>query len=341
MADGVTRDVERDEPVPPATAAASARAEADHGADADQAANPDLAAARLAKLGGAPLLPQAGASGAPLIAVLGAMCFLAAVTIASTLIVFKASDAWTADLSRSATVQIKGASNAELDAVARTLLQALAAAPEVARAVALDRAQTEALLEPWIGTANLPDDLPVPRLIEIDLAPGAPADLDRLRRRVAEAAPQATLDDHRKWNDQITRFSAMLKGAAYLALALITVTTVAIVIFAARADLAANAEIVEALHLMGAEDRFIASHVQRHFLKLAAIGAMAGGMAAIGALAGVYRLAQHWAGDDGFMPMVAFGAADLLWIALAPAALCAAAAVTARIAVLVRLGERL
>lgn len=296
---------------------------------------------RSGKLGGAPLLPQAGASGAPLIAVLGAMCFLASVTIASTLIVFKSAAAWTADLSRSATVQVKGSSNAELDAATEALVRALEAAPEVARVAPMSREQTEALLAPWIGAANLPDDLPAPRLIEIDLAPDAPAGLDRLRRLVAETAENATLDDHRRWNDQIMRFSAMLKGAAYLALGLIAVTTIAIVIFAARADLAANAEIVEALHLMGAEDSFIAAHVQRHFLKLSLIGSMLGGMAAIGALAGVHNLAQRWAADSSFLPAIELGAADFAWIALAPLGLCAAATVTARIAVTLRLSESL
>ena len=75
-------------------------------------------------------------------------------------------------------------------------------------------------------------------------------------------------------------------------LILISLTTVAIVVFATRSALASNHEIVEVLHLVGAYDSFIALQVQWHFLKLGLKSGIIGGIAgaatflAIGLLAG-------------------------------------------------------
>ena len=63
-------------------------------------------------------------------------------------------------------------------------------------------------------------------------------------------------------------------------LVLISLTTIAIVVFATRAALdCRTAMIVEVLHLIGAYDGFIAVQVQRHFLQLALKGGLIGGLA--------------------------------------------------------------
>ena len=63
---------------------------------------------------------------------------------------------------------------------------------------------------------------------------------------------------------------------AYGVLALVAATTIAIVVFATRAGLSANRDVVEVLHLIGARDGFIASEVQRHFLHLGFRGGLIG-----------------------------------------------------------------
>ena len=58
-----------------------------------------------------------------------------------------------------------------------------------------------------------------------------------------------------------------LTTLAYAILFLICICAVAMVVFATRAALEANREIVAVLHLVGARDRFIARQVWRRFLK--------------------------------------------------------------------------
>jgi cell division transport system permease protein len=59
----------------------------------------------------------------------------------------------------------------------------------------------------------------------------------------------------------------VLTMLAYAILILIGLCTIAIVVFATRAALEANREVVEVLHLVGARDSFIARQVWGRFLK--------------------------------------------------------------------------
>jgi len=50
--------------------------------------------------------------------------------------------------------------------------------------------------------------------------------------------------------------------------------------FATRGAMAGNREIIEVLHFVGAEDRYIARQFQTHFMRLGFRGAAIGGIAA-------------------------------------------------------------
>ncbi|NLH80001.1 MAG: ABC transporter permease, partial [Phyllobacteriaceae bacterium] len=53
------------------------------------------------------------------------------------------------------------------------------------------------------------------------------------------------------------------------------------VVFATRAAMAGNRDVIEVLHFVGAEDAFIAREFRRHFLKLGLEGGALGGGAAL------------------------------------------------------------
>jgi cell division transport system permease protein len=53
------------------------------------------------------------------------------------------------------------------------------------------------------------------------------------------------------------------------------------VVFATRAAMAGNRDVIEVLHFVGAEDAFIAREFQRHFLILGLKGGIGGGVAAM------------------------------------------------------------
>ena len=76
----------------------------------------------------------------------------------------------------------------------------------------------------------------------------------------------ASLDTHRRWQTELSRMGHTLSLLSYLILLLIGASSFAIVVFAARAVLAANREVVDVLHLVGAKDGYIARQIDRRFL---------------------------------------------------------------------------
>src|SRR5436190_10794818 len=79
------------------------------------------------------------------------------------------------------------------------------------------------LLEPWLGTGLSFDDLPVPRVIIARVQPGTALDLTELRKRVAQVAPNASVDDHRAWIERMRSMSGatLLAGVGILILVII------------------------------------------------------------------------------------------------------------------------
>jgi len=148
------------------------------------------------------------------------------------------------------------------------------------------------LLEPWLGSGLQLDDLPVPRLIVVRIAPGAAPDLGQLRQTLAEQIPGVSLDDHRSFVDRMRAIAGAVIVLGIGLLLLVFCATVLSVVFATRAAIATNRPVIEVLHLIGAEDNFIARHFQRHFLRLGFKGGLIGGGIAIA----LFALAEFTSG---------------------------------------------
>ncbi len=128
------------------------------------------------------------------------MAFLAALALGAALIAERTAQGWRAGLSDRLTVQIVPPTHGmSLDDETDAALAVLRAAPGIAHAAPLTQEQTLALVEPWIGAGALVAELPLPRLIDATIAPGAGVDLAALSRALKQAAPDSLLDDHARW----------------------------------------------------------------------------------------------------------------------------------------------
>lgn len=246
------------------------------------------------------IMPAAGSTGLPLLLVVAAMCFLASLALGAALSVSDKTQEWSSDISGSLTVELRPSRDMEPEEQVDAVMTVLADVPGILTVTPLRTEETIALLEPWLGKGLVTDDLPLPGLIDIRIDRESPPDLSALAIDIAAAAPGASLDTHRQWRDELLSAARAASWLAYGVLAVVAGTTIAIVIFATRAGLSANREVVEVLHLIGAKDGFIASEVQRHFLHLGLRGGFVG--AAAGALA---FLALSFAGGTGDMFLVA------------------------------------
>nr|WP_221229383.1 FtsX-like permease family protein [Rubricella aquisinus] len=251
-----------------------------------------------------------------------AMAALAVCALAATFAAGRLADRWSSELARSSTVQVLAPAE-EVDRQVTAALAALRTTPGIVSARALDMAEQEALLAPWIGTGLPLDALPVPRLIVIEETVEGP-DAAALALRLTAEAPGAQYDDHTRWRRPMIAAADRLRLISGAALALILFATAAMVTLASRAALAANARVITTLRLVGAEDRFIAGAFTRRFTLRALIGAGLGAAGAALAFLFVPDVGAEGAFVTGLAPQ------GQEWLALAGVPLIAA--ITAYIA---------
>src|SRR3954463_10681661 len=228
-----------------------------------------------------PIVPRASIAGRALIAVVAIMTFLASITTGAVVLVSASAAEWQSDVASEITIQVRPLSGRDIERDTAAAAGALRAAPGIVEVSPFTKAESAKLLEPWLGSGLSLDALPVPRVIVARIAPGAVLDLTGLRSRVAQAAPSASVDDHRAWIERMRSMTGAIVFAGIGILALVIIATIISVSFATRGAMAANRPIVEVLHFVGAGDRYIANRFLRHFLRLGLQGGVIGGVAAM------------------------------------------------------------
>jgi cell division transport system permease protein len=228
-----------------------------------------------------PIVPRASIAGRALIAVVAIMTFLASITTGAVLLVAASAAEWQSDVASEITAQVRPAAGRDIERDAAAVAEVLRTQPGIVEVRPFTRNESAKLLEPWLGSGLSLEELPVPRVIVARIAPGATLDLAGLRGRIAQAAPTASVDDHRAWIERMRSMTGAIVFAGIGILALVIIATIISVSFATRGAMAANRPIVEVLHFVGAGDRYIANRFLRHFLRLGLQGGIIGGVAAM------------------------------------------------------------
>jgi len=270
-----------------------------------------------------------------LVVVIAVLCFLASITAVGAVAADRAAHGWARQLRAEATVQVRPRVDETGPTAAARAAEALAGVKGVAEAEAMDRKAAESLLRPWVGEAALPD-LPLPYLVTVRLDPKAPASAPTLSRALAEAGLDATVDDHSLWRGEVERSAGVITALAGAAFLLIAAATAAVIAYATRAGMAAQAGVIETLSLNGASDAYVAGLFQRRFGGLAAqAGALGAGLAAL-----LLALLRLIGGEGGLTPALPLAFSDLLILIACPLLAFGVALAAARFTALAKLGAR-
>lgn len=228
-----------------------------------------------------PLVPADTIAGRALVTVIAIMTFLAALAAGVAMLTADAARDWQSDVSREMTIQVRPAEGRDLDAAVRQAADIARQTPGIAAVDPYSKAESEKLLQPWLGAGLDLADLPVPRLIVVKLAPGAQVDSVALRLALDDKVPGASLDDHGVWLARLATMAHATVAIGIVVFLLVLVAMLLAVAFATRGAMAGAKEIIEVLHFVGAADSFISGQFQRHFLRLGLRGGMIGGGIAI------------------------------------------------------------
>ncbi len=263
---------------------------------------------------GAPLVPVDTTGGRALAAVIGILTFLAALCAGGAELVAASSAEWRAAVTREVTIQIRPNAQRPIEADVERAAALARAVPGVESAQPFTQADSERLLEPWLGTGLDFSDLPVPRLIVLQLADEARPDFTELREQLRNQVPGASLDDHALWVSRLSTMANTVVGIGLALVALVLAAAALAVIFATRGAMAGSREVVEVLHFVGANDDYIAREFQRRFFRLGLRGSIVGAAAALLLTILFGLLAQAWrASPAGDQIEALFGSFSIGW----------------------------
>jgi cell division transport system permease protein len=274
-----------------------------------------------------------------LMILIGLMTFLGILALALSFTLSAMTHRWTSGLENRLTIEIPAqtADGALMDHQAiststRNVASALRGLTGITSIHVLSDEEISKLVEPWLGDDLLKGDFPIPGIISVETSQTNARILKDIRSRIAEAAPNARMDTHEEWLNDLLRFTGALQLGALILTLVIGMTTVTAVAGAIRSRLAINRAEVELLHLIGANDRYITRQFQRHSLILALRGGIAGAVAGAAAL----MLIGWVAGQMGvaILPDFHLSPVQTGLLALVPVAAAAIATLTARWTVL-------
>ena len=226
------------------------------------------------------IVPSASIAGNALTVVIAIMSFLACLTAGAVYMVNRSAQAWVNDITSEITVELDPINTADIEKKMTLVSLFLAKQKGITEVKPLTADESAELLEPWLGETTALSALPIPRLIAVTIDRSNPPDIALIKDALTQNFEGVTLDDHRRWQAEIKTLtrSAALGGLAVLGL--VAAATIAVIVSATRSAMATNREIIEVLHFVGANERFISREFERHFLGLGVRAGLVGALAA-------------------------------------------------------------
>ena len=226
------------------------------------------------------IVPPDSIAGNALTVVIAIMSFLACLTAGGVYMVNQSANAWVDDIASEITIELDPVNEADIEKKMTLVALFLAKQSGVTQVRPLSAEDSAKLLEPWLGSTAALSALPVPRLIAVEIDRSNPPDIETIRNALNRNFEGVTLDDHRRWQSEIKLITRSTALGGIAVLALVAAATIAIIVSATRSAMVSNREIIEVLHFVGANERFISSEFERHFLGLGVRAGLAGAFAA-------------------------------------------------------------
>jgi len=273
-----------------------------------------------------PLLDTRQDNARTLITVLAIMAFLASLALVFALSANRLKTDWQDDLGRSATIQVMLENSEARDLKIKSALSILNAEFPGATINELSSDKSKALLRPWLGSVDIPDDLPIPSLISLEFSSAVALDIEDLKSQLSAEGLIVDIDDHSRWSTQIKRTGRGLLTSALAMLGLIFFACAAVSAFATQAALSAQRDVIRVLLQVGASDKFVTKLFTKQAGKRGLISGFIGGV--LGTIVALIARIRRNA-DTALLPDLTFDFTDIFWLlllALSLGMICALAA---------------
>ena len=237
------------------------------------------------------LLPQGRLSG-PMPWIIAIMTFLTVLAGAAGLALQQGASTLADAVANRLTVQLAEPDATNRDAASLRIQRELAAMPAVKAVRAVGQDVLARQLEPWLGSDIGAAELPIPALIDVDLAvPGSAAEAatQAIARTAKAVSPKASVQSHAAYLRPVAMLVRTIGAIAFAIVALMAIATSCAVVLAARAAHATHRDTIDIMHMLGATDRQVIRLFQRRMTMDVSFGALLG----LGAALAVILVVGH------------------------------------------------
>ena len=206
------------------------------------------------------------------------MTFLAALSVASLLMLKQISNVFEYNNHDTMTIQIPTNDSKESNLKnSDRLLAALKKTDGVIITKRFTSIEVKQLLKPWLGDTLGTDTIPLPQIIDIKIDRNSGLTAEKITDLLTLITPGVTVDDHSLWLESLVDALRSTELIALGIVFLITLATIGTVVFTTRTGMGIHQQTIEVLHFVGAHDEFIA----RQFATRAFIVGLQGGVGGI------------------------------------------------------------
>lgn len=263
------------------------------------------------------------------------MVYLAALALTCAMAMQKVVERWDQGLAGRLTVQVPPPASGDPDLAALQIDQVIDALADISgvRSVELlNQDDIADLLKPWLGETVMQQELPLPTLIAVALDETAPPERETIVARLGGIAPGIVVDDHQRWLGRLLDLARTIETIAALIVVAVMASAVITIIFVTRTGLAIHNQVIDLLHLIGAQDSYVARQFENHALLLGLRGGVIGLLLAVLTVLLIGYLLER--SQSGILPALALSFWEWLILISLPAITAAIAMVTARFTVL-------
>lgn len=207
------------------------------------------------------------------------MVFIASIIFATSLIGNSFTNDWNKYLKNNVSIQVLPdfkAKHLEKDIELRikNIINILKTTPGIKSYSVMDKTETENLIKPWIE--NFPNDLILPRIINIEISPIIPFDAKKLITELEAYSKNIKFETYSDWMYEIQSSITAVQILLGLIVIIILITVAITISYATRSGLNINKKVINIMHMVGATDDYISKEFSKQMMKLALIGGSVG-----------------------------------------------------------------
>ena len=194
---------------------------------------------------------------------------------------FRVGDHWGEAFERNYVLELRPVPELPAEEQIETAMIILRNIPQVARAAPLSKEKMKELMAPWLGNTLNPDDLPLSRLVQVEIdAENVRKVLDRINHEISEI-PGASIEGYHEAKAEYKVAGHSVRLISFAGACLLLAVVSAVTAIAAESGVLDNKQVIHTLRLIGSENRLISRIFTRALLRHSVKGALAGMMFAL------------------------------------------------------------